>query len=64
MSHDLLCVVTAAEPPRVLTPADTVYQVIRNNPALLDCSVFGSPIPNITWYVPVRNKKDKHDMCC
>ncbi|XP_062317465.1 neuronal cell adhesion molecule-like isoform X3 [Osmerus eperlanus] len=44
-----------SEPPRVLTPADTVYQVIRNNPALLDCSVFGSPIPNITWFKDSRS---------
>ncbi|XP_056132630.1 LOW QUALITY PROTEIN: neuronal cell adhesion molecule a [Lampris incognitus] len=39
-----------AEPPRVLTPSNNVYQVITNNPALLDCASFGSPIPLITWY--------------
>ncbi|XP_040886064.1 neuronal cell adhesion molecule a isoform X3 [Toxotes jaculatrix] len=39
-----------AEPPRVLTPPDRVYQVITNNPALLHCSSFGSPIPTITWF--------------
>ncbi|XP_064174834.1 neuronal cell adhesion molecule a isoform X3 [Anguilla rostrata] len=39
-----------AEPPRVLTPPNRVYQVIRNNPALLDCASFGSPTPNITWF--------------
>ncbi|XP_036374061.1 neuronal cell adhesion molecule a isoform X3 [Megalops cyprinoides] len=39
-----------AEPPRVLTPPNKLYQVIRNNPALLDCASFGSPIPNITWF--------------
>lgn len=38
-----------AEPPRVLTPPNRVYQVISNNPALLDCASFGSPIPVITW---------------
>ncbi|CDR07658.1 unnamed protein product [Oncorhynchus mykiss] len=38
-----------SETPRVLTPANQVYQVIRNNHALLDCSSFGSPIPKITW---------------
>ncbi|KAM9705456.1 neuronal cell adhesion molecule a isoform 2-T2 [Menidia menidia] len=39
-----------AEPPRVLTPPNRVYQVITNNPALLDCASFGSPIPTITWF--------------
>uniref|UniRef100_A0A7N8X8B6 Neural cell adhesion molecule L1 n=1 Tax=Mastacembelus armatus TaxID=205130 RepID=A0A7N8X8B6_9TELE len=39
-----------AEPPRVLTPPNQVYQVISNNPALLHCSSFGSPIPTITWF--------------
>ncbi|XP_061770259.1 neuronal cell adhesion molecule a isoform X7 [Nerophis ophidion] len=39
-----------AEPPRVLTPPNQVYQVITNSPALLDCATFGSPIPSITWF--------------
>uniref|UniRef100_A0A7N6AZV4 Neural cell adhesion molecule L1 n=1 Tax=Anabas testudineus TaxID=64144 RepID=A0A7N6AZV4_ANATE len=39
-----------AEPPRVLSPPNQVYQVITNNPALLHCSSFGSPIPTITWF--------------
>nr|XP_043876399.1 neuronal cell adhesion molecule a isoform X3 [Solea senegalensis] len=39
-----------AEPPRVLTPPNQVYQVITNNPALLHCSSFGSPLPTITWF--------------
>ncbi|XP_054656552.1 neuronal cell adhesion molecule a isoform X4 [Dunckerocampus dactyliophorus] len=39
-----------AEPPRVLTPPNQVYQVITNSPALLDCATFGSPIPTITWF--------------
>ncbi|XP_067346744.1 neuronal cell adhesion molecule a isoform X12 [Channa argus] len=39
-----------AEPPRVLTPPNQVYQVITNNHALLHCSSFGSPIPTITWF--------------
>ncbi|XP_034433541.1 neuronal cell adhesion molecule a isoform X12 [Hippoglossus hippoglossus] len=39
-----------AEAPRVLTPPNRVYQVITNNPALLHCSCFGSPIPTITWF--------------
>ncbi|XP_036375972.1 neuronal cell adhesion molecule-like isoform X16 [Megalops cyprinoides] len=39
-----------AEPPRLLTPPNKVYQVIRNSPALLDCAAFGSPTPNITWF--------------
>ncbi|KAK7891438.1 hypothetical protein WMY93_023401 [Mugilogobius chulae] len=43
-----------SEPPRVLTPAHKVYQVIRNQPALLECSSFGSPIPDITWFKDTR----------
>ncbi|XP_047431969.1 neuronal cell adhesion molecule-like isoform X8 [Mugil cephalus] len=43
-----------AEPPRVLTPSNYEYQVISNNPALLHCASFGSPIPTITWF------KDSH----
>ncbi|XP_072566029.1 neuronal cell adhesion molecule-like isoform X12 [Paramormyrops kingsleyae] len=39
-----------AEPPRVLTPSNKVYQVIAGTRALLDCAVFGSPIPVITWF--------------
>nr|XP_020470051.1 neuronal cell adhesion molecule-like isoform X16 [Monopterus albus] len=39
-----------AQPPRVLTPPNQVYQVITNNSALLHCSSFGSPIPTITWF--------------
>ena len=43
-----------AEPPRVLTPPNNVYQVITNNMALLDCASFGSPMPTITWYMPFK----------
>uniref|UniRef100_A0A8C6WVI5 Neuronal cell adhesion molecule n=1 Tax=Neogobius melanostomus TaxID=47308 RepID=A0A8C6WVI5_9GOBI len=43
-----------SEPPRVLTPAHHVYQVIKNHQALLDCSSFGSPIPEITWFKDSR----------
>ncbi|XP_062338961.1 neuronal cell adhesion molecule a isoform X8 [Osmerus eperlanus] len=39
-----------AEPPRVLTPPNNLYQVITNSRALLDCASFGSPIPTITWF--------------
>ncbi|XP_030682329.1 neuronal cell adhesion molecule isoform X33 [Nomascus leucogenys] len=39
-----------AEPPRILTPANTLYQVIANRPALLDCAFFGSPLPTIEWF--------------
>ncbi|XP_017561982.1 neuronal cell adhesion molecule a isoform X20 [Pygocentrus nattereri] len=39
-----------AEPPRVLTPPNYVYQVISNRQAMLDCASFGSPIPKITWF--------------
>ncbi|XP_071200225.1 neuronal cell adhesion molecule-like isoform X14 [Salvelinus alpinus] len=44
-----------SETPRVLTPANKVYQVIRNTHALLDCSSFGSPIPKITWFKDSRS---------
>ncbi|KAI4825762.1 hypothetical protein KUCAC02_021432, partial [Chaenocephalus aceratus] len=37
-----------SETPRVLTPSNKVYQVIKNHPALIDCASFGSPIPKIT----------------
>uniref|UniRef100_A0A8D0C9K5 Neural cell adhesion molecule L1 n=1 Tax=Scleropages formosus TaxID=113540 RepID=A0A8D0C9K5_SCLFO len=39
-----------AEPPRMLTPPNKIYQVITNSPALLDCANFGSPIPKVTWF--------------
>nr|XP_015194465.1 PREDICTED: neuronal cell adhesion molecule isoform X13 [Lepisosteus oculatus] len=39
-----------AEPPRVLTESNKVYQVIRNKPALLECASFGSPKPKIKWF--------------
>ncbi|XP_048866287.1 neuronal cell adhesion molecule-like isoform X11 [Brienomyrus brachyistius] len=44
-----------AEPPRVLTRPNEVYQVIANGPALLDCATFGSPIPKITWFKEGQN---------
>ncbi|XP_013922402.1 PREDICTED: neuronal cell adhesion molecule isoform X12 [Thamnophis sirtalis] len=39
-----------AEPPRILTPYNKLYQVIENNPALLDCVFFGSPMPETEWF--------------
>ncbi|KAG8508492.1 Neuronal cell adhesion molecule [Galemys pyrenaicus] len=39
-----------AEPPRILTSANALYQVIANRPALLDCAFFGSPLPSIEWF--------------
>uniref|UniRef100_A0A667Y1Y1 Neural cell adhesion molecule L1 n=1 Tax=Myripristis murdjan TaxID=586833 RepID=A0A667Y1Y1_9TELE len=50
-----------AEPPRVLTPSDHVYQVITNHPALLDCASFGSPIPTITWFKDVKTSIQNGD---
>ncbi|XP_060932056.1 neuronal cell adhesion molecule-like isoform X11 [Limanda limanda] len=44
-----------SEPPRVLTPADKVYQVIKNHRARIDCAFFGSPIPKITWFKDSRS---------
>ncbi|XP_037744340.1 neuronal cell adhesion molecule isoform X43 [Chelonia mydas] len=43
-----------AEPPRILTPANKLYQIIANNPALLDCAFFGSPVPEIEWFKGVK----------
>ncbi|XP_070611637.1 neuronal cell adhesion molecule isoform X4 [Erythrolamprus reginae] len=39
-----------AEPPRILTPYNKLYQVIENKPALLDCAFFGSPMPEAEWF--------------
>nr|XP_048271506.1 neuronal cell adhesion molecule isoform X42 [Myodes glareolus] len=39
-----------AEPPRILTSANILYQVIANRPAFLDCAFFGSPLPTIEWF--------------
>ncbi|XP_029378082.1 neuronal cell adhesion molecule isoform X7 [Echeneis naucrates] len=44
-----------SEPARVLTPANKVYQFIRNSRALIDCASFGSPIPKITWFKDSRS---------
>ncbi|XP_069384398.1 neuronal cell adhesion molecule-like isoform X5 [Paralichthys olivaceus] len=44
-----------SEPPRVLTPANKVYQVIKNHRARIDCTFFGSPIPKITWFKDSRS---------
>uniref|UniRef100_A0A3Q1FDF4 Neuronal cell adhesion molecule n=2 Tax=Acanthochromis polyacanthus TaxID=80966 RepID=A0A3Q1FDF4_9TELE len=44
-----------SEPPRVLTPANKVYQVIKNHQAMIDCASFGSPIPKITWFKGSRS---------
>ncbi|XP_033019047.1 neuronal cell adhesion molecule isoform X18 [Lacerta agilis] len=43
-----------AEPPRILTPHNELYQVIENKPALLDCAFFGSPVPEIEWFKGVK----------
>ncbi|XP_056091362.1 neuronal cell adhesion molecule isoform X9 [Rhinichthys klamathensis goyatoka] len=44
-----------AEPPRVLTAPNKVYQVIENRPALLECLSFGSPVPAVTWFKDSRS---------
>ncbi|XP_074417146.1 neuronal cell adhesion molecule isoform X12 [Larus michahellis] len=43
-----------AEPPRILTAANKLYQVIADSPALLDCAYFGSPKPEIEWFKGVK----------
>ncbi|XP_039362315.1 neuronal cell adhesion molecule isoform X13 [Mauremys reevesii] len=51
-----------AEPPRILTPANKLYQVIANNPALLDCAFFGSPVPEIEWFKGVKGSILRGDL--
>ncbi|OXB76727.1 UNVERIFIED_CONTAM: hypothetical protein H355_000275 [Colinus virginianus] len=43
-----------AEPPRILTPANKLFQVIADSPALIDCAYFGSPKPEIEWFKGVK----------
>ncbi|XP_064904767.1 neuronal cell adhesion molecule isoform X41 [Columba livia] len=43
-----------AEPPRILTTTNKLYQVIADSPALLDCAYFGSPKPEIEWFKGVK----------
>ncbi|MEQ2214209.1 hypothetical protein XENOCAPTIV_022251 [Xenoophorus captivus] len=54
-AHHTISVAVKAEPPRVLTPANKLYQVIENHPVLMDCSSFGSPIPKIKWFKDSRS---------
>ncbi|XP_077896223.1 neuronal cell adhesion molecule isoform X18 [Ictidomys tridecemlineatus] len=51
-----------AEPPRILTPANTLYQVIANRPALLDCVFFGSPLPTIEWFKGAKGSALREDI--
>ncbi|XP_054975127.1 neuronal cell adhesion molecule isoform X22 [Sorex araneus] len=51
-----------AEPPRILTSANTLYQVIANRPALLDCAFFGSPLPTIEWFKGTKGSALHEDM--
>ncbi|XP_006882701.1 PREDICTED: neuronal cell adhesion molecule isoform X3 [Elephantulus edwardii] len=51
-----------AEPPRILTPANTLYQVIANRPALLDCAFFGSPLPTIEWFKGAKGSALRGDI--
>ncbi|XP_053511092.1 neuronal cell adhesion molecule [Artibeus jamaicensis] len=50
-----------AEPPRILTSANTLYQVIANRPALLDCAFFGSPMPTIEWFKGAKGSALRED---
>ncbi|XP_039199406.1 neuronal cell adhesion molecule isoform X7 [Crotalus tigris] len=43
-----------AEPPRILTSYNKLYQVIENKSALLDCAFFGSPMPEVEWFQGVK----------
>ncbi|XP_042104486.1 neuronal cell adhesion molecule isoform X11 [Ovis aries] len=51
-----------AEPPRILTSANTLYQVIANRPALLDCAFFGSPLPAIEWFKDAKGSALREDI--
>uniref|UniRef100_A0A8C6DWF1 Neuronal cell adhesion molecule n=1 Tax=Moschus moschiferus TaxID=68415 RepID=A0A8C6DWF1_MOSMO len=51
-----------AEPPRILTSANTLYQVIANRPALLDCAFFGSPLPTIEWFKGSKGSALREDI--
>ncbi|KAB0394762.1 hypothetical protein E2I00_006731, partial [Balaenoptera physalus] len=51
-----------AEPPRIFTSADTLYQVIANRPALLDCAFFGSPLPTIEWFKDAKGSALREDI--
>ncbi|XP_048193819.1 neuronal cell adhesion molecule isoform X22 [Perognathus longimembris pacificus] len=51
-----------AEPPRILTSANTLYQVIANSPALLDCAFFGSPLPTIEWFKGAKGRALHEDI--
>ncbi|XP_006859341.1 PREDICTED: neuronal cell adhesion molecule isoform X3 [Chrysochloris asiatica] len=51
-----------AEPPRILTSANTLYQVIANTPALLDCAFFGSPLPTIEWFKGTKGSALREDI--
>ncbi|VTJ87875.1 Hypothetical predicted protein [Marmota monax] len=50
------------EPPRILTSANTLYQVIANRPALLDCVFFGSPLPTIEWFKGAKGSALREDI--
>ncbi|XP_032340133.1 neuronal cell adhesion molecule isoform X10 [Camelus ferus] len=51
-----------AEPPRILTFANTLYQVIANRPAFLDCAFFGSPLPTIEWFKGAKGSALREDI--
>ncbi|XP_060248103.1 neuronal cell adhesion molecule isoform X33 [Meriones unguiculatus] len=51
-----------AEPPRILTSPNTLYQIIANRPALLDCAFFGSPLPTIEWFKGTRGSALHEDI--
>lgn len=51
-----------AEPPRILTSANTLYQVIADRPAFLDCAFFGSPLPSIEWFKGAKGSALREDI--
>ncbi|KAB1276251.1 Neuronal cell adhesion molecule [Camelus dromedarius] len=50
------------EPPRILTFANILYQVIANRPAFLDCAFFGSPLPTIEWFKGAKGSALREDI--
>lgn len=46
-----VCCLFADMPPRMLGPKNQLIKVIENNHTFLDCPFFGSPLPDLRWWV-------------
>ncbi|NWT10398.1 NGCA protein, partial [Vireo altiloquus] len=36
-------------PVKILTPDETLYEVVENQTAFMDCRAFGAPAPTVEW---------------